>query len=146
MDQTSRILIADDNPHILWLVQRHLELHGHQVLLAADGQTAVETAIAERPDLIILDVEMPVMDGYTACQRIRSFSDAPIIMLSGLDRVKDRVRGLDMGADQYLVKPCAMQELVARVEALLRRVQYTVHLPPQALLACTPAPLYREND
>lgn len=145
MDQTPRILIADDNPHILWLVQMHLELRGHQVLLAADGQTALDMAAAEQPDMIILDVEMPVMDGYTACQRIRSFSDVPIIMLSGLDRDQDRVRGLDMGADQYMVKPCAMQELVARVEALLRRVEYTF-LPPQALLACTPAPLYRENE
>ena len=145
MDRTPRILIVDDNPHILWLVQMHLELRGHQVLLAADGQTAVEMTIAEKPDLIILDVEMPVMDGYTACQRIRSFSDVPIIMLSGLDRDQDRVRGLDMGADQYMVKPCAMQELVARVEALLRRVQYTF-IPPQDMLACTPASPYREND
>ena len=145
MGLTPRILIADDNPHILWLVQMHLELRGHQVLLAADGQTTVEMAIAESPDLIILDVEMPVMDGYTACQRIRTFSDVPIIMLSGLDRDQDRVRGLDMGADQYLVKPCAMQELVARVEALLRRVQYAF-VPPQDIAACAPAPFYHEND
>ena len=145
MGQTPRILIADDNPHILWLIQMHLELRGHQALLAADGQTAVEVAMAEEPDLVILDVEMPVMDGYAACQHIRSFSDVPIIMLSGLDRDQDRVRGLDMGADQYMTKPCVMQELVARVEALLRRVQYP-SLPPQDLLACAPASLYREND
>ncbi len=143
MGKTPRILVVDDNLHCLWLTQMQLELHGYEVLLATDGQMAIETAIAEQPDLIILDVEMPVLDGYAACQRIRSISDVPIIMLSARAQDKDRVRGLDMGADQYLTKPCAMQEILARVEALLRRVQYAVQLPPQTLAGSASPPTHK---
>lgn len=146
MAKTPRILVVDDNLHCLWLTQMQLELHGYEVLLATDGQMAIETAIAQQPDLIILDVEMPVLDGYAACQRIRSISDVPIIMLSARSQDKDRVRGLDMGADQYLTKPCAMQEILARVEALLRRVQYAVQLPPQTSLAGSACPRTHKGD
>jgi DNA-binding response OmpR family regulator len=146
MGKTPRVLVADDNLHHLWLTQMQLELHGYEVLLATDGQMALRTTIAEQPDLIILDVEMPVMDGYAACQRIRSISDVPIIMLSARAQDKDRVRGLDTGADYYLTKPCAMQELLARVEALLRRVQYAIQLPPQTSLAGSASPSTLRND
>ena len=146
MGKTPRILIVDDSPHFLWLAQTNLQLHGYEVLLAVNGQMAIETVTKEQPDLVILYVEMPGLDGYAACRRIRAFSDVPIIMLSGRAQAQDCVRGLDMGADQYLTKPCSMQELLARVESLLRRGRYPVRLVPRALPVDSVSPRPHEND
>jgi len=109
----------------------YLEAQGYQVLTAWDGQTAVELAIAEEPDLIVLDVRMPGLDGYEACQRIRRFSPAPIIMLTALAQESDKVKGLDLGADDYITKPFGVRELLARVRAVLRRAETSSEQPPQ---------------
>jgi DNA-binding response OmpR family regulator len=120
---TVRILIVDDEPRYLRLLEANLLTEGYQVFTAMDGEEAVETFSANPVDLILLDVMMPRMDGFTACQRIRQFSTVPIIMLTAKGEEHDRVRGLDVGADDYLVKPFSIMELLARVRAVLRRAQ-----------------------
>jgi DNA-binding response OmpR family regulator len=119
----THVLVVDDKPEYLWLLQIHLEEAGYEVSTTTDGQNALERAAAERPDLIILDVKMHGMDGYEVCQRIRQFSCVPIIMISAVGRVIDKIRGLDAGADQFVTKPFNADELLARVQALLRRVR-----------------------
>jgi DNA-binding response OmpR family regulator len=127
----TRILVADDEPRYLLAVKTYLESQGYQVLTAWDGRTAVELAILEEPDLIMLDVRMPGLDGYEACRRIRSFSPAPIIMLTALAQESDKVKGLDLGADDYVTKPFSVGELLARVRAVLRRAGTSPEQPPQ---------------
>jgi DNA-binding response OmpR family regulator len=117
------ILLVDDEPRYLRLLEVNLIPDGYAVRTAADGQRAVEAVAAEQPDLILLDVMMPVMDGFTSCERIREFSSVPIIMLTAKGEERDRVRGLDAGADDYIVKPFSAQELLARVRAVLRRAE-----------------------
>jgi two-component system response regulator MprA len=117
-----RILIVDDDPAVREALSRALELEGYGVLLAADGSEGISRLQAEGPDLVLLDVAMPVMDGLKACRRIRNLGDrTPVLMLTARESVPDRVSGLDAGADDYLVKPFALAELNARVKALLRR-------------------------
>jgi two-component system KDP operon response regulator KdpE len=124
MDKSGvRILVVDDEPRYVRAIQVNLEASGYQVLTARDGQTALELAAREKPDLILLDIRMPGLDGYTACSRIREFSTAPIIMLSALADSPDKVKGLDTGADDYVTKPFSADELLARVRAALRRVE-----------------------
>jgi DNA-binding response OmpR family regulator len=118
-----RILIVDDEPRYLRLLEANLLTEGYQVFTAMDGEEAVESASSNSVDLILLDVMMPRMDGFAACQRIRQFSTVPIIMLTAKGEEHDRVRGLDVGADDYLVKPFSIMELLARVRAVLRRAQ-----------------------
>ena len=118
-----RVLVADDEPKYVYIIQLNLEARGYQVLVAQDGQTAVEWAATEEPDLIILDIRMPVMDGFEACRRIREFSTVPIIMLTAMAEEADKVEGLDVGADDYLTKPFGIDELLARVRAALRRTE-----------------------
>ena len=108
------ILVVDDEPRYLSLVQINLETAGYAVVTAMDGQQAVDAVANEKPDIVLLDVMMPVMDGFTACERIREFSSIPIIILTAKGEERDRVRGLDAGADDYIVKPFSAQELLAR--------------------------------
>ena len=115
------ILLVDDDPDYLWLLQSHLQIKGYEVLVVRDGIGALEEAAANEPDLVVLDVQMPGMDGYTVCQRIREFSGVPIILLSGQSAPAAVVRGLDAGADDYLTKPVRINELLARMGALLPR-------------------------
>jgi DNA-binding response OmpR family regulator len=118
---SARILVVDDEEDLRDLVSRVLERAGFTVGTAVDGQAGVEQYFADAPDLVILDVSMPRLDGWGALDRIREASEVPVIMLTARDSELDRVRGLRSGADDYLPKPFGRQELVARVEALLRR-------------------------
>jgi two-component system, OmpR family, response regulator MprA len=120
---SSKILIVDDDPAVLNSLRRALSLEGFDVLLAADGETALALAASAAPALVVLDVMLPGIDGFTVCQQIRARSDLPVLMLTARDTVPDRVAGLDRGADDYLVKPFAFDELLARIRALLRRSQ-----------------------
>ncbi|MFI7383557.1 response regulator transcription factor [Streptomyces sp. NPDC049813] len=120
-----RILIVDDEPAVREALQRSLAFEGYGTEVAVDGADALEKAAAHRPDLVVLDVQMPRMDGLTAARRLRATgSTTPILMLTARDTVGDRVTGLDAGADDYLVKPFELDELFARVRALLRRSGY----------------------
>jgi DNA-binding response OmpR family regulator len=123
MSDAKTILLVDDEPRYLRLMEVNLQTEGYAVRTAADGQQAVESVAAAQPDLILLDVMMPVMDGFTACGRIREFSTVPIIMVTAKGEERDRVRGLDAGADDYIIKPFSAQELLARVRAVLRRAE-----------------------
>ncbi|MET9515299.1 response regulator transcription factor [Streptomyces sp. NPDC002994] len=120
-----RILIVDDEPAVREALQRSLAFEGYGTEVAVDGLDALAKAASYDPDLIILDIQMPRMDGLTAARRIRSSGDTlPILMLTARDTVGDRVTGLDAGADDYLVKPFELDELFARIRALLRRSSY----------------------
>lgn len=120
--QHERVLVADDDPPLRRMLERTLEAEGFAVTVAGDGAAALLAAERSAPDLIVLDVAMPVLDGFAVCRRLRSKGVAtPILMLTARDAVPDRVAGLEAGADDYLVKPFAMQELVARLRALNRR-------------------------
>jgi DNA-binding response OmpR family regulator len=122
-----RILIVDDEPRYLRLLEANLRSDGYEIATAQDGQQALDVFSSQPPvDLILLDIMMPVLDGFATCQRIREFSNVPIIMLTAKGEEQDRVRGLDLGADDYLVKPFSATELLARVRAVLRRAQVTV--------------------
>ncbi|MGH2620855.1 MAG: response regulator transcription factor [Anaerolineales bacterium] len=123
MNDKTMILVVDDEPRYVRLVQVNLETAGYAVDSAQDGQQAVEKVAAAQPGLLLLDVMMPVMDGFTATERIREFSTVPIIILTAKGEERDRVRGLDAGADDYIVKPFSAQELLARVRAVLRRAE-----------------------
>jgi DNA-binding response OmpR family regulator len=123
MSQTKTILVVDDEPRYVRLVEVNLTTEGYTVETAGNGQQAVESVAARQPDLVLLDVMMPIMDGFTACERIREFSTLPIIILTAKGEERDRVRGLDAGADDYIVKPFSAQELLARVRAVLRRAE-----------------------
>jgi DNA-binding response OmpR family regulator len=119
-----RILAVDDEPRYIRAMQINLGARGYEVLSARDGQAAVALAASEEPDLIVLDVRMPGLDGYEVCRRIREFSSVPIIMLTALAEDADKVKGLDVGADDYVTKPFSAAELLARVQAVLRRVEF----------------------
>lgn len=116
-----RILVVDDDPKITSLLRRALTFAGFDVATAGGGQEGLLQWRSAQPDLVILDVMMPGMDGFAVCRQIRRESDVPILLLTARDEVSDRVEGLDLGADDYLVKPFALEELLARVRAVLRR-------------------------
>jgi DNA-binding response OmpR family regulator len=118
-----KILIVDDEPRYLRLLEANLETEGYDVKTAANGVEALDAFSAHPADLILLDVLMPRLDGFAVCQRIRQFSSVPIIMLTAKGEEQDRVKGLDLGADDYLVKPFSATELLARVRAVMRRAQ-----------------------
>src|SRR5882757_5857680 len=121
----ARILIVDDEPAVREALRRTLAFEGYETALAADGVAALERTESFRPDAIVLDVLMPRMDGLTTARRLRSTGvTTPILMLTARDTVGDRVTGLDAGADDYLVKPFELDELLARLRALLRRSSY----------------------
>ena len=130
-----RVLVVDDEPGYVWAIQVNLEARGYAVLVASDGQTAVELAASEKPDLIVLDIKMPGLDGYEACYRIREFSTAPIIMLTALVENAAKVKGLDMGADDYVTKPFNIAELLARIQAVLRCVELSGRQDPRIFRA-----------
>jgi diguanylate cyclase (GGDEF)-like protein len=130
---TERILVVDDDPDILQVVRINLELEGYEVDTAEDGREAVDKASADPPQLILLDIMMPRMDGLTALRRIRthaSTGNTSIILLTARGLPEDRVRGLELGADDYITKPFDIDELVARVKAVLRRTQAARDLSP----------------
>ncbi|KJS73539.1 MAG: transcriptional regulator [Desulfotomaculum sp. BICA1-6] len=117
-----RILLIDDDAKITAMMKRVLTFEGHEIMVAPNGEEGLRMARRFKPELVILDIMMPGMDGWEACRRLRMESDVSILLLTARDEVADRVRGLDAGADDYLVKPFALEELLARVRALLRRV------------------------
>jgi two-component system response regulator MprA len=118
---SANVLVVDDDPKITQLLRRTLSIEGYKVQTAESGVAGLEAARTHEPDLVILDVLMPGMDGLEVCRRLRASSETPILMLTAKDDVSDRVEGLDSGADDYVVKPFALEELLARVRALLRR-------------------------
>lgn len=118
-----KLLIIDDDPALVRLLRLNLEMEGYEVYSALDGVEGLRCAFAHRPDLIILDVMMPRMDGWTTCQRLRQMGNIPIIMLTAKGTPPDRVRGLSEGADDYVAKPFDMEELLLRIEAVLRRAE-----------------------
>ena len=136
MNKKPKILIADDEPKIRMFLRANLNARGYDVHLAKDGVEAVEMAGLVLPDLIVLDVKMPRMDGIEACRRIREWADMPIIILSVRDDEKDKVSALDGGADDYVTKPFSIEELLARIRVALRRVAGTV----------TEAPVFTAGD
>lgn len=120
---SARILVVEDEDRIRQFLQRGLTFEGYRVDSASDGQEALDSARENPPDLVLLDIMLPGMDGIEVCRRLRAASEVPILMLTAKEAIEDRVSGLDAGADDYLVKPFAFDELLARVRALLRRAQ-----------------------
>lgn len=117
-----RILVVDDEPNIVHLARLYLERDGYRVLAVGDGQDALDTIVTEKPDLVVLDVMLPSVDGFEVCRRLRAQDNpVPIIMVTARDDDIDKILGLELGADDYLTKPFNPRELVARVKAVLRR-------------------------
>jgi two-component system response regulator MprA len=123
------ILVIDDDEQLRTALRRTLAFDGYRVLVAGDGEEGLLQARTEEPDLIVLDLLMPGLDGFEVCRRLRSDGRMPILFLTARDEVVDRVRGLDAGADDYLVKPFAVDEFLARVRALLRRRNVELQAP-----------------
>ncbi len=119
------ILIVDDEQSIIDILVYNLKKEGYDTIEANDGATAVEMAIEQKPDLILLDVMLPKMDGLTACKKIKSALNVPILMLSAKDEELDKIVGLELGADDYITKPFSVRELMARVKANLRKSEVT---------------------
>jgi two-component system response regulator MprA len=120
-DRNARVLVVEDDEEIAGVLQRSLRLEGYDVRVSADGEAALTDARAFVPDLVVLDLGLPRLDGMEVARRLRAADDVPILMLTARDAVEARVEGLDSGADDYLVKPFERQELLARLRALLRR-------------------------
>lgn len=118
------VLVVDDDIRVLRMLQRMLELEGYRVLTASDGEVALNLLLDEEtPDLVLLDIMMPDMDGYTVCRHIREFSQVPIIMVTAKGNDEEKIQGLNAGADDYVTKPFSASELAARVRAVLRRAK-----------------------
>jgi DNA-binding response OmpR family regulator len=115
------ILVVDDDIRMLRMMKRMLELENFQTITASSGEAALKVFEKENPDLVLLDIMMPDMNGYTVCEHIREFSEVPIIMVTAMGDDKEKVEGLDIGADDYVTKPFSASELAARVRAILRR-------------------------
>lgn len=128
---TKKILVVDDEMPIAEILKYNLEEEGYQVILAFNGEEALQKVATENPDLVILDIMMPQKDGYTACREIRQKSSIPIIMVSAREDEVDKVLGLELGADDYVTKPFSAREVVARVKAALRRVQMHTLTTPE---------------
>lgn len=143
---SERILIVEDELPMRTALQDVLTAEGYRVLTAADGESGLQRAIEEKPDLILLDIMMPRLDGYAVCAELRRLSDpVPILMLTAKGQVEDRVQGLDAGADDYLVKPFSTEELMARVRALLRRAQRQAKAPARLKLGEVEIDLARQT-
>jgi DNA-binding response OmpR family regulator len=136
--QKSLILIADDETQVLTIVRRTLELEGYRVVTAGNGEGALSLFEQESPDLAILDIVMPGMDGFALSKRIREFSQTPIIMLSSKSEEEDKLKGFELGIDDYVAKPFSRKELIARVKAVLRRGRQAEVSPSAAV--------FRSND
>jgi len=130
----SLVLIVDDEPRIIRFVQINLEMEEFQVITASDGLQAVDQVREKMPDLVLLDVMMPEMDGFETLRMIREISSVPVVMLTVRNSEEDKVRGLDWGADDYVTKPFSPRELVSRVRAVLRRTQPPTASPDTTVL------------
>jgi DNA-binding response OmpR family regulator len=133
MPQTPTILVVDDEPAIVDVLRYNLTREHYRVLVARDGESALEIARQAQPDLVVLDVMLPGLDGLEVCRRLRADGNLPIIMLTARDQEIDRVVGLELGADDYVVKPFSMRELTARVKSVLRRALAADAPPDQTL-------------
>ena len=118
----TKVLIVDDETTIRRILETRLKLSGYQVDIAIDGEEAIEKFNTYHPDIVILDIMLPKIDGFAVCKEIRSYSEVPVIILSAVTDVADRIKGLEMGADDYVTKPFSPNELEARIKAVLRRV------------------------
>jgi DNA-binding response OmpR family regulator len=136
-----KVLVVDDEPMMVNFLRTGLRYEGFEVVGAADGKAALELAQSFRPDIVILDLRMPGIDGFEVCRRLRGDPDLGIIMLTAKDETKDRILGLDLGADDYLVKPFDFDELLSRMRAVLRRLKK----PLADVLACGPLTLDRKR-
>ena len=132
-----KILIVDDDENLAWAVRKKFEALGFEVLTAGDGRTGAEMVEKEEPNLVILDLNLPDVDGLDICRYLRRRSNVPIVMLTGRAEDNDAVVGLELGADDYITKPFSLNELAARVRAVLRRTSAT-SLEPPASAASTP--------
>jgi DNA-binding response OmpR family regulator len=130
---SKKILIVDDEPRYIRLMEANLITDNYQVVKAYNGEQALQMVESENPDLVILDIMMPILDGFTVCERIRKFSTVPIIVVTVKGEEQDRVRGLDLGADDYIIKPFSATELLARVRAVLRRAARPSNVPAQSV-------------
>jgi two-component system, OmpR family, response regulator MprA len=135
-----RVLVVEDDEEIALVLQRSLRLEGYEVRIAGDGEAALDQSAAFNPDVVILDLGLPKLDGIEVARRLRAADDVPILMLTARDALESRVEGLDSGADDYLVKPFERQELLARLRALLRR------RPPRGAASLTVADLALNPD
>ncbi|MFC2023311.1 response regulator transcription factor [Chloroflexota bacterium] len=138
MSRKASVLVVDDEPHVLKLVKTNLELSGYRVLTASDGAQALSVAESELPDLVLLDVMLPKMDGYAVCKHIREFSAMPVIMLTARSAQVDLVHGFEVGADDYLTKPFAVAELLMRVKAVLRRSKWPAEIVTRQIFKAGP--------
>ena len=124
-DNKKTILIVDDEKTIVDMLVYNLQKEGYNTLEAGDGETAVNVALEQKPDLVLLDIMLPKMDGLAVCKRIRQYLNVPILMLSAKDEEIDKILGLELGADDYITKPFSVRELMARVKANLRKAEIT---------------------
>ena len=129
-----KILIVDDEPNICEIIRLYVEKEGYDAIIANDGGKAVEKYKSEAPDLVLLDIMLPVKDGWQVCREIRAVGNAPIIMLTAKGETFDKVLGLELGADDYMVKPFEPKELVARIKAVLRRSDFRNNEPEESEL------------
>lgn len=134
MDPKAKLLVIDDDTTLVNALEMYLTREGYDVHLAANGAEGLKAFYALRPDLVVLDVMMPQMDGWETCRRIRELSTVPIIMLTAKGQETDRVMGLKLGADDYVPKPFSLKELVARIEAILRRTKRSESTAKQGVL------------
>ena len=131
-----QILVVDDDPLMVRLLRTNLDKAGYRVLTASEGEEALEVVASALPDLVILDVMLPKADGYEVCRRIREFSLVPVVLLTAKGEPVDKLRGFDMGADDYLTKPFSPPELLARVRAVLRRTQQGAPSGAPSMVQC----------
>ena len=130
------VLIADDNPQLLNILKTAAQREGHQVILAEDGQAALDAFRAHSPQIVLLDVMMPGLDGFQVCRELRRESDVPIIMITARGEDFEKIMGLEIGADDYIVKPFSPGEVMARVKAVLRRIEKSEKESEQVLSVC----------
>src|SRR5437764_302424 len=130
------ILVVDDDLQLLKIVAHNLVAEGYQVLTEREGQHALETIERDSPDLVLLDIMLPKMDGFQVCQRVREFSAVPIIMITDRGQRQAKIKGLDLGADDYLTKPFRGDELLARMPAVLGRAACKTYLTSQVIVLC----------
>src|SRR6187549_673236 len=129
-----RILVVDDEPRMIGFIRMNLELEGHLVLEAHNGLEALDAVRTQLPDLVLLDIMMPELDGFETLRMLREFSDIPVIMLTAKGQENDKVYGLELGADDYVTKPFGPRELSSRIKAVLRRADMPTTSPEQAIL------------
>ncbi len=130
---SSKILIVEDDPNLLEALKYNVRKEGHDTVTAIDGVQAIEVARANKPDLIVLDIMLPKMSGFEVCRILRKEMSVPILMLTARDDEIDKITGLDLGADDYITKPFSMRELLARIRAILRRLEIQTVIPETPL-------------